>query len=94
MRSIRTMVAAGVTLVALGGLTAVALSAGNSDAVGTSVPSATTDVRTQVVEQVVHRTRRARGTGSSGTRSERTGGTVVSRRQPGREPPPRSPPRL
>ena len=64
MRSMRTMIAAGVTLLALGGLTAVALSAGSAETAITSVP--TTDVRTQVVEEVVHRTRRARGSSSAG----------------------------
>lgn len=78
MRSMRTTIAAGVTLLALGGLTAVALSAGSSETATTSVP--TTDVRTQtqVVEEVVRRTRRGRGPGSSGAAVSAGAGTTAS----------------
>lgn len=61
MSSIRTKIAAGVTLASLGGLTAVALSAGATPSVTSGVPAASTEVRTQVSKQVVHRSRRAHG---------------------------------
>jgi len=69
MPSMKTAIAAGATVVALGGLTAVALSAGATDKVTTSVPAATspprTEVRIEIVKQVIHRTRRAKATRTS-----------------------------
>lgn len=67
MPNLRTAIAAGTTVLALGGLTALAVSAGGTDAapsaagknaMTTAAPPA--EVRTVVVTKVIHRTRRAK----------------------------------
>ena len=70
MPNLRTAIAAGTTVLALGGLTALAVGAGGRDAapssagknaVTTAAPSAPpAEVRTVVVTKVIHRTRRAK----------------------------------
>ena len=66
MPSMRTAIATGSTLLALGGLTAVAVSSGTTGqappAAGqkTSTPTPPAEVRTVVVTKVIHRTRRAK----------------------------------
>lgn len=66
MPNMRTAIATGATLLALGGLTAVAVSAGGNDpapeAAGQKkvTPAPPPEVRTVVVTKVIHRTRRAK----------------------------------
>ncbi len=69
MPNLRTAIAAGTTVLALGGLTALAVSAGGTDSAQPSAGNAATaparsappaEVRTVVVTKVIHRTRRAK----------------------------------
>jgi hypothetical protein len=66
MPSVRTAIATGSTLLALGGLTAVAVSSGGTDQAPPAAsqkkatPTPPAEVRTVVVTKVIHRTRRAK----------------------------------
>jgi hypothetical protein len=77
VKSIRTRVAAGATVLALGGLAAVALSADNGGGGGNQAVAERAPVRTEVVRRTVHVTKHAKpkrpaagsGSGSGGASS-------------------------
>ena len=65
MQTTRFKIAAATTLAALGILAALALSAGGQERTSTTA-TAPEEVRTEVVQETVHKTRRARNRGSGG----------------------------